>query len=89
MSSEQKPRPGRAEELRKEGWSKRFFATGSRLLEAIELYESMGLEVHLEHATAEDLDCPGCPVEEPGELISACYVIYTRPGGSKPEDELW
>lgn len=90
MKSEQKPRAtSREEELLKEGWSKRFFASGARLLEAVELYESMGLEVHLEPASVQDLSCPECPVEEPADLLSACYVIYTRPGGSKPEDELW
>lgn len=86
-------------ELVKEGWTKQFFASGSRLQEATELYKSMGLEVHLKPIQAEDLGCSECHLPEPPEAIENCYVIYTRPrakmdeGGSPDthgeDEELW
>ena len=65
----------REEELRKEGWSKRFIMDEPRLSEAVAQYEEIGFEVCLE------------PVENtPGECTS-CFAgssdryktIYTRP----------
>jgi len=66
----------RQEELGREGWVRQFTADEPRLSEAVELYDSLGFEVHLE------------PVM-PGELAEGCQVcfeegeryktIYTRP----------
>ena len=88
----------REEELIKEGWSKQFCASGSRIQEAAELYESMELEVHVEPMRAEDLGCSQC-LQGPFEAFGDCAVIYTRPkekiGGKSSQgirwqkDELW
>jgi hypothetical protein len=85
-------------ELVSQGWTKRFCASGSRVQEAVELYESIGLEVHLEPVRVEDLGCAEC-LQGPFGSLGDCYVIYTRPrkqgadkelpGARKPEDELW
>lgn len=85
-------------ELVGEGWTKQFCATGARIQEATELYESMGFEVHLEPVRVEDLGCSEC-LESPAAPLSDCLVIYTRPkkkgasgksaGGRKRDDELW
>lgn len=85
-------------ELVGEGWTKQFCATGSRIQEATELYESMGFEVLLEPVRVEDLGCSEC-LEGPAAPLSDCSVIYTRPkkdgeskksaGARKRDDELW
>ncbi len=72
-------------ELIKEGWTKQFFASGSRLREATELYKSMGLEVHLKPMQAEDFGCSECHLSEPPDAIDNCYVIYTRPRAKTDE----
>lgn len=92
------PTSTREEELVSQGWTKQFCATGPRIQEATELYESMGLEVHLEPLRAEDLGCSEC-FQAPCGSLGDCSVIYTRPrkdgedeklpGGRKREEELW
>jgi hypothetical protein len=77
-------RSTKGEELLKEGWTKQFCASGSRIQEAAELYESMGLEVHLEPLREEDLGCSEC-LQGPFGAFGDCAVIYTRPKG-KTED---
>ncbi len=66
----------REEELRKEGWVKQFTASEPRLSEAVELYESLGFEVHLEPVRLEELseECKACFEFAPEE----CKTIYTR-----------
>lgn len=96
MSTERSPGE---RELIKEGWTKQFFASGSRLQEATELYKSMGLEVHLKPMQAEDFGCSQCHLPEPPDAIDNCYVIYTRPRAKTDEkgspdtrgeeEELW
>ncbi|OGQ82163.1 MAG: hypothetical protein A3F90_09980 [Deltaproteobacteria bacterium RIFCSPLOWO2_12_FULL_60_19] len=87
-------RPSREAELAKQGWTKRFSASGSRLEETAEFYKATGFEVHLEPARAEDFACPECHPQSPASTIEGYYVIYTRPqrgagGGPTPDDELW
>ena len=87
-------KPRREEELVKHGWTRQFLASGPRLHEATGLYESVGLEVHLEPARAEDLACSECHVEQSCATIEGWYVIYTRPrekakDGPSDEEELW
>ena len=87
------------QELIKEGWTKQFFASGSRLQEATELYKSMGLEVHLKPMQVEDFGCSNCHLPDPPDAIDNCYVIYTRPRAKTDEkgspdtpggeEELW
>lgn len=87
-------KPTREHALLREGWTKQFLASGSRLGEALELYESMDFDVHLEPARVEDLACSQCHVDPSTEIIDGSYVIYTRPrqgAGDHPrrKEELW
>jgi len=84
----------REDELLQQGWTKQFLASGPRLHEATGLYESVGLEVHLEPARADDLACSECHSQQPAATIEGWYVIYTRPretakDGPSEEEELW
>ncbi len=67
----------RAQLLLASGWTRRFVAEPSRCDEAKELYEALGLEVHLESLAPETPypECADCQ-------LAACMtyqVIYTRP----------
>lgn len=73
------PQEGSREtQLLREGWSRRFITAEPRLSEAVELYQSLGYEVHLEALIPNE----GC-VEE----CTACFgpggirhhTIYIRP----------
>ncbi len=67
----------RQEELEKEGWVRQFTADEPRLSEAVELYESLGLEVHLEPVTLDESaeECQICFEED----VDRYKTIYTRP----------
>ncbi len=66
----------REEELRAQGWTRQFLADEPRLSEAVELYRSLGLEVHLEPLPPEgEGECRSCLEADPGRF----RVIYTRP----------
>jgi len=67
----------RQKELESQGWSRRFISEGPRLREAVETYESLGFEVHLEPVTAGQLEdeCDLCFQTE----AKTYYTIYTRP----------
>lgn len=66
----------RQKELEREGWVKQFTADEPRLSEAAELYESLGLEVHLEPVTLDE-STEGCQIcFEEGERHK---TISTRP----------
>jgi hypothetical protein len=82
------------DELIREGWTRRFLANEPRLSEAVELYRSMGYEVHLEPLPV--VDCRSADGES--RECRACFkgfedhykTIYTRPKGGESEDEgLW
>ena len=86
--------PSREDELLQQGWTKRFLAGDPRLKEATEFYESIGLEVHLEPARAEDLACSECHPRQPSTTIEGWYVIYTCPkratvDADTQDEELW
>jgi hypothetical protein len=73
----------REEKLRREGWERQFTADEPRLSEAVELYQSLGLEVHLEPVVSSEVD----------EACQACFqvdghrykTIYTRPRRGEKE----
>jgi len=67
----------RQKELESQGWSKRFTSEGKRLQEAVEMYESIGFEVHLEPVIAGETEeeCDLCFQTE----AKTYYTIYTRP----------
>jgi hypothetical protein len=74
----------REDELKKEGWQKRFVAEDPRLSEMVQLYEEMGFEVHLEPVSAvEEPDggsgeCQECRICFEG-AEDKYQVIFTRP----------
>lgn len=66
----------RDEELRAQGWTRQFLADEPRLSEAVDLYRSLGLEVHLEPLSpAEGGECRSCLEAD----LERFRVIYTRP----------
>ena len=69
----------RNEKLRQEGWTRRFIYDEPRLSEAVEIYETLGLEVRLESISPDELedDCDTCIKAYPDRY----KVIYTRPKG--------
>ncbi len=62
------------EELIKQGWTKRFTASGERLKEMIQMYQELGFEVHLEPVEAEEFpeECQPC------YALQDCMTLYTR-----------
>jgi hypothetical protein len=82
--------PKRGDELIKAGWMKRFVANEPRLSEAVELYRSMGYEVHLEQLPRVE------PVsaDEDSRECRECFkgfedqykIIFTRPQKGKGEE---
>lgn len=83
----------REDELSKEGWERRFIACEPRLSEMVEMYEEIGLEVHLEplpvkkdlekesKETCADKGCTAC-----FDADSERYrIIFTRPAKNKKE----
>ena len=66
----------REEELKKEGWEKRFTTDEPRLLEMAEQYRELGFEVLLEQVDTSSEDCTTC-LKDPA--FSHFYkTIYTR-----------
>lgn len=70
----------REEELKREGWTRRFTIDEPRLSEAVELYKSLGYEVHLEPASFDEAieECKTCLLAD----CSKYKTIYTRKLGS-------
>jgi len=68
-------RPRRDAELAGEGWERRFIGSPPRLGEAVELYESLGLEVLADPVTEDELsdECAGCAM-----ALNLFRVLYTR-----------
>jgi hypothetical protein len=65
----------REEELKKEGWEKRFIMDEPRLSEAVAQYEEIGFEVLLEPVDTSSEECTSCMT-----TFSERYkTIYTRP----------
>jgi hypothetical protein len=59
-----------------QGWERRFMADGARLAEYLDLYTSLGYEVHTEKVKPEEIgpDCTDCRL-----LICRQFItVYTR-----------
>ena len=71
----------REDKLKSEGWEKQFTAEEPRLSEAVELYKSLGYEVHLEPVIGEEEseECQACFEE----MADKYKTIYTRPKKEK------
>jgi len=65
----------REEELKKDGWSKRFTIDEPRLSEAVAQYEEIGFEVLLEPVNTSSGECTSCL----SALSDRYKTIYTRP----------
>ena len=68
----------REDELKKGGWVKQNTIGEPRLSELVELYESLGFEVHLEPIRLDELDeeCRTCFALE--DEVDKVKTIYTR-----------
>jgi len=73
MSEKKKPKE---EKLKEEGWIKQTTIGEPRLSEIVELYESLGFEVHLEPVRLDELDeeCRRCYEGE----INEVKTVYIR-----------
>lgn len=62
--------------LAADGWCRRFIGGPPRLGEMVELYRSLGHEVHTESLETDDLEdrCAGCAL-----ALSVFRIVYTRP----------
>jgi hypothetical protein len=65
----------REEELKKEGWEKRFTIDEPRLSEMVEQYKELGFEVLLEPVDPDSEECTTCLTA----FIDRYKTIYTRP----------
>ena len=67
----------REEQLKKEGWQKRFTIDEPRLSEMVDQYKEVGFEVLLEPVDTSSEECTGCLTDP---AFSDRYkTIYTRP----------
>jgi hypothetical protein len=64
----------REEELKKEGWEKRFTADEPRLSEMVEQYEGLGFEVIVEPVDTSSEECMSCMAV----MCDRYKTIYTR-----------
>ena len=64
----------REEELKKEGWEKRFTIDEPRLSEMVEQYKELGFEVLLEPVDLSSEECTNCIAADPQRY----KTIYTR-----------
>jgi len=63
------------DDLIKDGWEKRAIYDDPRLTEMVELYEKIGLDVHLEPINTENKDgCTVCMQQNPDRF----KIVYTR-----------
>jgi len=66
----------REEELKKEGWEKRFTTDEPRLSEMVEQYKDLGFEVLLEPVDPQAEDCATCLTDT--AFSNRYRTIYTR-----------
>jgi len=64
----------REEQLKKEGWEKRFTIDEPRLSEMLEQYKELGFEVLLEPVDLSSEECTSCIAVDPKRY----KTIYTR-----------
>ena len=65
----------REEELKKDGWTKRFIMDEPRLSEAVAQYEEIGFEVLVDPVDTSAEECASCITAS----IDRYKTIYTRP----------
>ncbi len=77
--------PTKDQELQSEGWSQKFTTSEPRLSEAVDLYRSLGFDVHLEPLPerADDGECRSCMEHD----IDRYRTIYTRKIKKEDSDE--
>jgi len=75
----------RHKQLEKKGWIRQFVADGSLAKDAVEIYDLLGYEVHLEppkHAHSKKKRNPSST-----ESQSHCEIVYIRPIKSSNDEE--
>lgn len=75
----------REKELLAQGWEKRFIACEPRLSEFVDLYRSIGYDVHLEPLAEREEECGECLKCFELER-EKCRIIFTRPKSSKNDN---
>jgi len=71
-------------QLEKEGWLRQFLADGSLAKDAVEIYDLLGYEVHLQ--PPKGTRSKKGRSSSPKRSQDPCRIVYIRPRGS-PEDE--
>jgi len=66
----------RDNELKRQGWIRRFVADEPRLSEAVELYKSLGYEVRLEPAVFDEMseECKKCLLYQDCDKYKTIYI---------------
>ncbi len=75
----------RHKQLEKRGWIRQFVADGPLAKDAVEIYDLLGYEVHLEppkHAHSKKKSSPSS-----AEFQSHCKIVYIRPMKSSDDEE--
>jgi len=64
------------EHLKKQGWNRQFVTDEPRLTEAVELYQQLGYEVHLEQASFEEINqmCKNCLEDDDCIKYKTIYI---------------
>ena len=75
----------REEELKREGWEKRFTIDQPRLSEMVEQYKELGFEVLLEPVDTSPEECTTC-LKDPasGQLYKTIYTRKKSPSFDSP-----
>jgi hypothetical protein len=72
-------------QLEKEGWLRQFVADEAQAKDAVEIYDLLGYEVHLEppkHAPSKKKGRPSS-----AKFQSHCKIVYIRPINSSDDEE--
>jgi hypothetical protein len=72
-------------QLEKEGWLRQFLADEAQAKDAVEIYDLLGYEVHLQppkHAHSKKKGSPSS-----AEFQSLCKIVYIRPRKSSDDEE--
>jgi hypothetical protein len=75
----------RHKRLEKEGWIRQFLADGPLAKDAVEIYDLLGYEVHLQAPSrSPSKKCNSSSLEESEEQ---CQIVYIRPKKSLDDEE--
>jgi len=75
----------RHKQLEKEGWIRQFVADGPLVKDALEIYDLLGYEVHLQPPNRSHSD--ECNSSSSNESETQCQIVYIRPKKSQGNEE--